>query len=130
MPVSYTHLFAGVVGCSFVGAAFALAVVFGAVSFRRRNVDPVLLVLAGCAVGLFLTALALSLIHIYVLYTGRTIRAALDALMDIGRPAAVELAVLVDRGHRELPIRADFVGKNVPSSSSENVRLFLSLIHI
>lgn len=50
-----------------------------------------------------------------VLYTGRTIRAALDALMDIGRPAAVELAVLVDRGHRELPIRADFVGKNVPS---------------
>ena len=60
-----------------------------------------------------------------VLFTGRTIRAALDALMDIGRPAAVELAVLVDRGHRELPIRADFVGKNVPSSSSENVRLFL-----
>ena len=60
-----------------------------------------------------------------ILYTGRTIRAALDALMDIGRPAAVELAVLVDRGHRELPIRADFVGKNVPSSSSENVRLFL-----
>ncbi len=60
-----------------------------------------------------------------VLYTGRTIRAALDALMDIGRPASVQLAVLVDRGHRELPIRADFVGKNVPSSSDENVRLFL-----
>lgn len=60
-----------------------------------------------------------------VLYTGRTIRAALDALMDIGRPAAVQLAVLVDRGHRELPIRADYVGKNVPSSSDENVRLFL-----
>jgi pyrimidine operon attenuation protein/uracil phosphoribosyltransferase len=60
-----------------------------------------------------------------VLYTGRTIRAALDALMDIGRPAAVQLAVLVDRGHRELPIRADYVGKNVPSSSSESVRLFL-----
>ena len=60
-----------------------------------------------------------------VLYTGRTIRAALDALMDIGRPAAVQLAVLVDRGHRELPIRADFVGKNVPSSSDESVRLFL-----
>lgn len=60
-----------------------------------------------------------------VLYTGRTIRAALDALMDIGRPAAVQLAVLVDRGHRELPIRADFVGKNVPSASDENVRLFL-----
>lgn len=60
-----------------------------------------------------------------VLYTGRTIRAALDALMDIGRPATVQLAVLVDRGHRELPIRADFVGKNVPSAADENVRLFL-----
>ena len=63
-----------------------------------------------------------------VLYTGRTIRAALDALMDIGRPAAVQLAVLVDRGHRELPIRADYVGKNVPSSTDENVRLFLEEI--
>ncbi len=60
-----------------------------------------------------------------VLYTGRTIRAALDALMDIGRPRAVELAVLVDRGHRELPIRADYVGKNVPSADDESVRLFL-----
>ena len=60
-----------------------------------------------------------------VLFTGRTIRAALDALMDIGRPASVQLAVLVDRGHRQLPIRADFVGKNVPSSTDENVRLFL-----
>ncbi len=60
-----------------------------------------------------------------VLYTGRTIRAALDALMDIGRPACVQLAVLVDRGHRELPIRADYVGKNVPSAADENVRLFL-----
>lgn len=61
-----------------------------------------------------------------VLYTGRTIRAALDALMDIGRPETVQLAVLVDRGHRQLPIRADFVGKNVPSSESENVRLHLA----
>ncbi len=60
-----------------------------------------------------------------VLYTGRTIRAALDALMDLGRPAVIQLAVLVDRGHRELPIRADFVGKNVPSSHDENVRLLL-----
>lgn len=60
-----------------------------------------------------------------VLYTGRTIRAALDALMDIGRPKKVQLAVLVDRGHRELPIRADFVGKNVPSSDTQNVRLLL-----
>ena len=60
-----------------------------------------------------------------VLYTGRTIRAALDALMDIGRPSSVQLAVLVDRGPRALPIRADYVGKNVPSSASENVRLVL-----
>lgn len=63
-----------------------------------------------------------------VLFTGRTIRAALDALMDIGRPKVVELAVLVDRGHRELPIRADFVGKNVPSGKEQNVRLFLEEI--
>ena len=60
-----------------------------------------------------------------VLFTGRTIRAALDALMDIGRPRTVQLAVLVDRGHRELPIRADFVGKNVPSAAHENVRVLL-----
>ncbi|NTU89123.1 MAG: bifunctional pyr operon transcriptional regulator/uracil phosphoribosyltransferase PyrR [Actinobacteria bacterium] len=60
-----------------------------------------------------------------VLFTGRTIRAALDALVDYGRPARIELAVLVDRGHRELPIRADFVGKNVPSSLDEHVRLYL-----
>lgn len=58
-----------------------------------------------------------------VLYTGRTIRAALDAIMDLGRPNAVRLAVMVDRGHRELPIRADFVGKNIPSSRKERVRL-------
>ena len=60
-----------------------------------------------------------------VLYSGRTIRAALDALNDIGRPRTVRLAALIDRGHRELPIRADFVGKNLPSSTSEriNVRL-------
>ena len=60
-----------------------------------------------------------------VLYSGRTIRAALDALMDIGRPETIQLAVLIDRGHRQLPIRADYVGKNVPSSADENVRLFL-----
>jgi pyrimidine operon attenuation protein/uracil phosphoribosyltransferase len=59
-----------------------------------------------------------------VLYTGRTIRAAMDALMDFGRPDCIQLAVLVDRGHRELPIRADFVGKNVPSSKAESVRFF------
>lgn len=59
-----------------------------------------------------------------VLFTGRTIRAALDAIMDLGRPNSIELVVLVDRGHRELPISPDFVGKNVPSSRGENVRLF------
>ncbi|MFE8699004.1 bifunctional pyr operon transcriptional regulator/uracil phosphoribosyltransferase PyrR [Cytobacillus sp. FJAT-54145] len=56
-----------------------------------------------------------------VLYTGRTVRAALDALVDLGRPSSVQLAVLVDRGHRELPIRADYVGKNIPTSSSEKI---------
>ncbi|MDF7668103.1 MULTISPECIES: bifunctional pyr operon transcriptional regulator/uracil phosphoribosyltransferase PyrR [unclassified Lactobacillus] len=56
-----------------------------------------------------------------VIYTGRTIRAAMDALMDIGRPSSIAVAVLVDRGHRELPIRADFVGKNIPTSSTEQV---------
>ncbi len=58
-----------------------------------------------------------------VLFTGRTIRAAMDALMDYGRPQCIQLAVLIDRGHRELPIRADFVGRNVPTSLKENVRV-------
>lgn len=58
-----------------------------------------------------------------VLYTGRTVRAALDALMDLGRPKRIALAVLVDRGHRELPIRPDFVGKNIPTASSETVHV-------
>lgn len=60
-----------------------------------------------------------------VLYTGRTIRAALDALVDFGRPRAIELVVLVDRGHRELPIRADYVGKTVPTARGESVRVRL-----
>lgn len=60
-----------------------------------------------------------------VLYTGRTIRAALDALRDFGRPSSIQLAVLVDRGHRELPIRADYVGKNVPTARGEEVRVML-----
>src|SRR5690349_17348635 len=60
-----------------------------------------------------------------VLFTGRTIRAALDALVDYGRPRAMRLAVLVDRGHRELPIRADFVGKNVPTKPTDDVRVHL-----
>jgi pyrimidine operon attenuation protein/uracil phosphoribosyltransferase len=61
-----------------------------------------------------------------VLFTGRTIRAAIDALLEYGRPARVQLAVLVDRGHRELPIRPDYVGKNVPTSLAERVRVELS----
>jgi pyrimidine operon attenuation protein / uracil phosphoribosyltransferase len=61
-----------------------------------------------------------------VLYSGRTVRAALDALNDLGRPLAVQLAVLVDRGHRELPIRADYVGKNLPTSPHEVVRVLLA----
>ena len=61
-----------------------------------------------------------------VLYTGRTVRAAMDALMDFGRPAAIQLATLIDRGHRELPIAADYVGKNVPTSRKEFVRVRLA----
>jgi pyrimidine operon attenuation protein/uracil phosphoribosyltransferase len=61
-----------------------------------------------------------------VLYTGRTVRSALDAIIDIGRPKAIQLAVLVDRGHRELPIRADYVGKNVPTSKDEIISVKLS----
>lgn len=60
-----------------------------------------------------------------VLFTGRSIRAAMDAIMDIGRPSAIQLAVLVDRGHRELPIKADFVGKNIPTSKEEIVNVHL-----
>ncbi len=60
-----------------------------------------------------------------VLFTGRTVRAALDAIADLGRPARIQLAVLIDRGHRELPIRADYVGKNVPTSLSERVKVRL-----
>ncbi|MBF8982209.1 bifunctional pyr operon transcriptional regulator/uracil phosphoribosyltransferase PyrR [Lutibacter sp. B2] len=58
-----------------------------------------------------------------VLYTGRTVRAAMDAIMDLGRPKAIQLAILIDRGHRELPIRADYVGKNVPTSKQEVVHV-------
>lgn len=63
-----------------------------------------------------------------VLFTGRTVRAALDALIDIGRPTSIQLAVLIDRGHRELPIRADYVGKNVPTSKREVVSVQLSAV--
>jgi pyrimidine operon attenuation protein / uracil phosphoribosyltransferase len=61
-----------------------------------------------------------------VLFTGRTIRAALDAIIDFGRPASIQLAVLIDRGHRELPIRADFVGKNIPTAIDEDVKVVLT----
>ena len=60
-----------------------------------------------------------------VLYTGRTIRSALNAILGFGRPASIQLAVLIDRGHRELPIRADYVGKNVPTSTDEKIRVFI-----
>ena len=63
-----------------------------------------------------------------VLYTGRTIRAALDALIDFGRPKLIQLVVLVDRGHRELPIKADYVGRNIPTSLSQSVQVHLSEI--
>ena len=63
-----------------------------------------------------------------VLFSGRTIRAALDAIRDLGRPSAVQLAVLIDRGHRQLPIRADYVGKNLPTSVDQNVRVMLGEI--
>lgn len=63
-----------------------------------------------------------------VLYTGRSIRAAMDALMDMGRPSSIQLAVLIDRGHRELPIRADYVGKNIPSSQDEEIQVRLEEI--
>jgi pyrimidine operon attenuation protein/uracil phosphoribosyltransferase len=63
-----------------------------------------------------------------VLYTGRTIRAALDALIDFGRPRAIQLIVLIDRGHRELPIRADYVGRNIPTSRQQSVQVRLSEI--
>jgi pyrimidine operon attenuation protein/uracil phosphoribosyltransferase len=61
-----------------------------------------------------------------VFFTGRSIRAAMDALMDVGRPAAIQLAVLIDRGHRELPIRADYVGKNIPTALEERVEVMLT----
>lgn len=61
-----------------------------------------------------------------VLYTGRTVRAALDALMDLGRPCSIQLAVLIDRGHREIPLRPDYVGKNIPTAQNETVEVRLS----
>ena len=82
-------------------------------------------IVKGTDIGFDLNDLTIVLVD-DVLYTGRTIRAAMDALVDIRRPRAIRLAVLVDRGHRELPIRADFVGKNVPTSREEVVRVRLA----
>ena len=63
-----------------------------------------------------------------VLYTGRTVRAAMDAILDVSRPQVIRLAIMVDRGHRELPIRADFIGKNIPTSQEENVHVCLQAV--
>ena len=63
-----------------------------------------------------------------VLYTGRTVRSALNALMDMGRPASIQLCILIDRGHRELPIRADYVGKNIPTSQNEEIKVKMNEI--
>jgi pyrimidine operon attenuation protein/uracil phosphoribosyltransferase len=63
-----------------------------------------------------------------VLFTGRTVRAAMDALIDVGRPSSIQLAVLIDRGHRELPIRPDYIGKNVPTSAREHITVRLAEI--
>src|SRR5450756_1586761 len=81
-------------------------------------------IVKGTAIGFDLNGRTVVLVD-DVLYTGRTIRAAMDALIDFGRPQAIRLAVLVDRGHRELPIRADHVGKNVPTSREEIVKVLL-----
>jgi pyrimidine operon attenuation protein/uracil phosphoribosyltransferase len=78
----------------------------------------------GTEIGFALEGKAIVLID-DVLFTGRTIRAAMDALMDFGRPGSIQLAVLVDRGHRELPIRADYVGKNIPTARSQSVQVRL-----
>lgn len=61
-----------------------------------------------------------------VLYTGRSVRAAMDAIIDLGRPKSIELLILIDRGHRQIPIRADYIGKNIPTSTSETIKVFLS----
>jgi pyrimidine operon attenuation protein / uracil phosphoribosyltransferase len=86
-------------------------------SHKTENMEPLL---KGTSVPVDLNDKKVILID-DVLYTGRTVRAALDAIMDIGRPAQIQLAVLIDRGHRELPIRPDYIGKNVPTSKNEMI---------
>lgn len=92
------------------------------ITFYRDDLSPIADApeLKHTEIGFDVTGMKIVLVD-DVLYTGRTVRAAIDALFSIGRPACVQLAVLIDRGHRELPIRADFVGKNIPTSSSELV---------
>lgn len=90
-------------------------------SYKNENQDPVL---KGAQLPVDITGKIVILVD-DVLFTGRTVRAALDALIDHGRPQAIQLAVLVDRGHRELPIRPDFVGKNVPTSKDEIIAVQL-----
>ena len=87
----------------------------------KKQIDPVV---NGTKIDFDITDKTVVLVD-DVLYTGRTVRSALNALMDVGRPRAIQLAVLVDRGHRELPIRADYVGKNVPTSKSEIISVKL-----
>lgn len=88
---------------------------------KKKTADPELL---DTKIGLSIENKTVILVD-DVLYTGRTARAAMDAIMDIGRPARIQLAVLIDRGHRELPIRSDFVGKNVPTSQKEIIAVHL-----
>lgn len=90
-------------------------------SYKARDQEPIM---NGSVIPTDITGKTVVLVD-DVLYTGRTARAALDALMDIGRPQVIQLAVFIDRGHRELPIRPDFVGKNVPTSKSEKVSVGL-----
>lgn len=89
---------------------------------KKVDVDPVL---NGSSIDFNINEKIVILVD-DVLYTGRTVRSALDAIMDIGRPKAIQLAVLVDRGHRELPVRADYVGKNVPTSKHEIISVKLA----
>ena len=91
---------------------------------KKVDIDPVI---NGSNIGFSIDDKIVILVD-DVLYTGRTVRSALDAVIDIGRPKAIQLAVLVDRGHRELPIRADYVGKNVPTSKDEIISVKLSEI--
>lgn len=94
-------------------------------SYRDDLDDSVLLGKSSCTLPFDVTGMKIILVD-DVLFTGRTIRAAMDAIIDQGRPKSIQLAVLVDRGHRELPIKADFIGKNIPTSHLEDIQVSLS----